>query len=279
MGFVYIRNKGGTGNQLFIYNFGLLLSSKFNLRLIVDNTTGFLRDAYGRCPQLEKLLLAPPQKANLLHQFSFILIKVTPSWLLTLLNIRYISERSSRKLIQVNADNGRKLNYIYADGYFQSVSYLNENNFAIKKYISKVHRFNENYKKFEVQILNSNSVCIHVRRDAYDNLLSKNYYINAIDQIKKHVSNPIFYIFSDSLDWCKEIFKNYNVIFIESPKAADDLQEFFLMLNCNHYIIANSTFSWWAAILGDYGGKVVVAPFKNQLGVKESFYPKGWILI
>jgi hypothetical protein len=279
MGFVYIRNKGGTGNQLFIYNFGLLLSSNFNLPLIVDNTTGFIRDSYGRTPQLERLLYEIPKQANFLHKLSFMLIRKSPNWLLTLLNIRYFSESSAHELIQVNADNGRKPKYIYADGYFQSVSYLIENDFAIKKYISKVHRFNENYKKFEVQILNSNSVCIHVRRDAYDNLLSKNYYINAIDQIKKHVSNPIFYIFSDSLDWCKEVFKNYNVIFIESSKAADDLQEFFLMLNCNHYIIANSTFSWWAAMLGDYSGKVVVAPFKNQLGVKESFYPKGWILI
>jgi hypothetical protein len=279
MGFVYIRNKGGTGNQLFIYNFGLLLSSKFNLRLIIDNATGFLRDTYGRSSQLEKLLSETPNKANIFHHFSFVIVRKTPTWLLNFLNVRYITEKSSHDLIHLNAVNGRKPKYIYADGYFQSVSYLNENDFAIKKSICRIYHFNENYKKFQTQILNSDSVCIHVRRNAYDNLLSKNYYSNAVNHIKMHVSNPAFYIFSDSLDWCKENFKNDNVTFIDSSQATDDVQEFLLMLECNHYIIANSTFSWWAAILGDYGGKVVVAPLQNQLGVKESFYPKGWILV
>jgi len=57
MGYIYLRNKGGLGNQLFIYNFGLLISSKYNLKLVIDNSTGFFKDNYGRIPLLDKLIL------------------------------------------------------------------------------------------------------------------------------------------------------------------------------------------------------------------------------
>ena len=277
MGFIYLRNKGGLGNQLFIYNFGLLLSSKYNLKLIFDNSTGFLKDKYGRTPMLDKLLIENPVEATILQKLSFIIVKKMPVWIKKIIKIQYLLEDNFQKKIDLDDLNLNSSSRIFVEGYFQSFLYLKESAFAIQNNVFEKITFNLCYKNYYDRIISSNSICVHVRRNAYDNLLSKEYYEKAFIAIKKRIKNPSFFIFSDSLDWCETQFQENDVTFVANSNKPDDLQEFFLMKSCKHFIIANSTFSWWAAFLGRYDNKLVIAPSNNQLGIIETFYPNNWL--
>jgi hypothetical protein len=277
MGFVYIRNKGGLGNQLFIYNFGLLLSRKSNLKLIVDNRTGFFNDKYKRSPLLDKLLINNPVDANLINIFFFMIIKKMPFWLLDLFKIMYLNEENAQTLIDIESLDYKSKRRIYVEGYFQSYNYLLNNKFIIQSQVLHNINYNLFYKNVCQNIINSNSICVHVRRNAYDNLLTKEYFEKSFSEIKDKITKPKFFIFSDSIEWCRQHFNENEETIIVHCENTDDLQEFFLMKNCKHFIIANSTFSWWSAVLSNYSNKMIIAPSNNQLGVVESFYPENWI--
>ena len=72
------------------------------------------------------------------------------------------------------------------------------------------------------------------------------------------------YLFSDDIDWCK---KNLSITEAVYPEGNNTLEDFDLMRSCNHNIISNSTFSWWAALLNPNEDKKIIQPnlwFNNQ---------------
>ena len=270
---------GGIGNQLFIYNFGKLVSSKTGLKLILDNSTGFVKDKYGRKPKLDLLFNIKLIEASYTLKVLFILIKKLPKKLLKFLNVELIFESDSKKIIELNWLYNNKSKFFFIQGYFQSHNYVLPNKKHFLELINLNYNFNKNYIDYYNSIVNTTSVCLHVRRDAYDNHLTNSYYINAIQLISKVTTNPTFYVFSDSLNWCRENLFAKNIIFVDVNNNIDDVQEFFLMSNCKYFIVANSSFSWWSAFLGSNTNKIVIAPINNHIGVQDSFYPDTWIKI
>lgn len=194
-------------------------------------------------------------------------------------NVVQICEKSHDKIIEWNKLQIGANSIVYVDGYFQNIYYLNNNYLQIGNYIKQEYNFNLVYENYNTKINSTNSVCVHIRRNAYDNLLTIDYYLKSMDIMRNTLSNPVFYIFSDSLEWCRSNILGSDLIIIENEGQIDDLQEFFLMKNCSHFIIANSTYSWWGAFLGGHFKKMVIAPLNNQLGDKNSLYPQNWICI
>jgi hypothetical protein len=83
--------------------------------------------------------------------------------------------------------------------------------------------------------------------------------------VQERVSNLEAYVFSDDLDWCREALAPIQVplTFVDANRGENSWQDLFLMAACRHSIIANSSFSWWGAWLGDDAGdhnRIVVAP-------------------
>jgi hypothetical protein len=122
----------------------------------------------------------------------------------------------------------------------------------------------------------SEAVVIHVRRGDY--LSEKNrgiyelcdmkYYDSAIDKVKKNVKNPLFFVFSDDIGWCRKSFdKSEKIVFVDDSLNTD-IDDFTLMLQGKHFIIANSTFSWWAAWLNTVPNKIVISPEKWFIDAK-----------
>ena len=91
------------------------------------------------------------------------------------------------------------------------------------------------------------------------NVLDVDYYMKAVEYIRKIVEKPTFYIFSDDLEWCKSSLTFLgDCIYVERTQTEiDDLK---LMSFCQHNIIANSSFSWWGAWLNQNPNKTVIAP-------------------
>lgn len=89
--------------------------------------------------------------------------------------------------------------------------------------------------------------------------------------------------FSDDIPWCKEFFSATDAEYSEGRGDREDLSR---MASCSHHIIANSTFSWWAACLGKNPDRIVVSPshkrgnwFGYEAGVKQDvvdLLPPHW---
>lgn len=140
---------------------------------------------------------------------------------------------------------------------------------------------------------------VHIRRGDYLNLspfhtnLPKSYYEEAIALVREQTNVDGFLFFSDDIEWVKQNFKSDDFFFSETPKektqgnSSAEL-DFRSMTYCDHHIIANSTFSWWGAYLGNNNKKIVIAPngakYKwfgpnlRHLDTKD-LIPEGWMVL
>ena len=90
----------------------------------------------------------------------------------------------------------------------------------------------------------------------------------------------IFFVFSDDINWCKKKlgFNGDNVIFVSQDMPVYETLR--LMYNCKHFILSNSTFSWWGQFLSTSKNKLVVSPSRwNNDGYQLQLIQKDWILI
>lgn len=178
------------------------------------------------------------------------------------------------------------------EGYFQSEMYFQDikDDILNKFFTPKQSNINYITNKYN-SLLNQNNLSIHIRVGGDRTLLqhshknvSIEYYttaINKILEIDPNIENYI--IFSDNIEYCKEIFGDSDsIIYIENEKNYIDL---FLMSMCNHNIIANSTFSWWAAYLNKNPNKTIIAPKSEWFGPSlhhfnlKDLFPKDWITL
>lgn len=125
----------------------------------------------------------------------------------------------------------------------------------------------ESNKELYEAINANNSVCISIRRGDYLNpkyadnyfICDEDYFMKAIERIKQLIDNPVLFFFSDDIEWVKETFKTKLPSFYESGE--DPVWEKLrLMYSCKHFIISNSTFSWWAQYLSRSTNKIVISP-------------------
>ena len=145
----------------------------------------------------------------------------------------------------------------------------------------------EKNKECLSEVSNSESVAVHIRRgdyltgdnlDNYGNICTKDYYNSAIDYIRNHVSNPFFYVFSDEIEWVQENFDFGNVRLVNWNSGNNSFLDMQLMSLCKHQIIANSTFSWWAAWLNQNPDKLVIMPAKWMNHIENpDIGCEGWI--
>jgi hypothetical protein len=164
------------------------------------------------------------------------------------------------------------------EGYFQSYKYFEKYEDIIKKEFT----FKKHILDKAKQILNQyeNTVSINVRRGDY--VTNPNYWNITPEYINEALQNftdkeYTFLITSDDIPWCKEVFPE-GVMFMENNTPFEDL---CIMSLCDHNIIANSTFGWWAAWLNNNPDKKVVAPTNWFIPAKplDDLYPKNWIKI
>lgn len=147
-------------------------------------------------------------------------------------------------------------------------------------------------EKLMQQINSLNAVCVSLRNWTIDvtdqkNLMNRticdeDYYRKAIQYMKEHVENPAFIVFSDDVEWGKQIVSSVagdSVVIVENSldNVAEKLQ---YMSSCKHFILANSTFSWWAQYLSQNENKIVVSPsqwFNNEK--EHPLIDKSWVLL
>lgn len=155
-------------------------------------------------------------------------------------------------------------------GYYQSEKYFCKYKNIIRQEVRVIKEPSEQNKEMLQEIDGCNAVCVHIRRGDYVSnsknaalvVCDESYYKKAMKYIAERLENPVFYVFSDNNDEIEWIKENYHLgyevryVMLNNP----DYEELRLMYHCKHFIIANSTFSWWGAYLSESKDKVVIAP-------------------
>lgn len=280
----------GLGNQMFQYAFYKKLKKKD--KNIYGNLNFYKKNGIHNGYELKKIFnidIENDKKENDFFNLSIrknifqrIINKVLNS-LNILLYIENWGENNINKII------GKKFIRYYF-GWWQSEKYFKDISEEIKLDFKFPEFKNEKNIELKNKILNSNSVSIHIRRGDYQKniylggLAPLAYYKAAIEYIVKIVENPIFYIFSDDVEWCKENLKiNFLTHYIDWNKGKESFRDMQLMSLCKHNIIPNSTFSWWGAWLNSNPNKIVIAPerwFNKCLKWNYSnIVPETWIKI
>ena len=138
-------------------------------------------------------------------------------------------------------------------GFFTSEKYFQHRRKEIIELFKSMEYFDSKYWK--------NSVSLHVRRGDYlvnaSHVCSEEYYRKALIHIDTITQIDFIYVVSDDIPWCKEIFKDKRIFFIE---GVPDYIDFYAQTICSHNIISNSTFSRMATFLNENEGKIVIAP-------------------
>lgn len=134
-------------------------------------------------------------------------------------------------------------------------------------------------------IRNTNSVSVHVRRGDYCDSCRKDlflqsctpqYYESAISVMKEKFQAPVFFVFSDDIPWVKVNLNIPNAYYIDWNKKENSYLDMYLMSLCTASIIANSTFSFWGAMLGNKK-ELVIKP-KKWIGDEiPEIFPTSWL--
>jgi len=124
----------------------------------------------------------------------------------------------------------------------------------------------------------------HIRRGDFisetsdNNISNTDYYDRAIQIISQKMAHPLFIFFSNDIEWVKKCFNLSNAMYVDWNTGIDDWQDMYLMSQCKHNIIANSTFSWWGAYLNANAEKIVVCPSVFIKNIKTpNIYPAEWV--
>lgn len=270
----------GLGNQMFQYAFylsrkainpnskcdmGLLLKRKvhngFELNRIFDLKIG--------SNPFHILLIRTSYYSNFIKQ------------LLKKININIISDTN-------HTVKSKNINYFL--GYWQSENYFSHMREEIRRvFLFPKNNLSEKTKELEKIINCNNSVSIHIRRGdyttnenikLYGNICTLEYYKNAISIINKKVNSPRYFVFSNDIEWCKNNLNIPSPIYVDHNIGNNSWQDMFLMSQCKHNIIANSTFSWWGAWLNSNPEKIIICPTKlDNVNSSPDIFPDSWIKI
>lgn len=181
---------------------------------------------------------------------------------------------------------------IYLEGYWQTEKYFeNIENVILNDFTVKTEPAEKN-KALLDKIKNCNAVAVHIRRgdyvtnpqtESFHGSCDLSYYRKCVALIVKRVSDPHFFVFSDDPKWAKENLQiDFPATFSSHNGPDRGYEDLRLMRHCKHFIIANSSFSWWGAWLSRNSDKIVVAPkrwMRKEDIVTKDLIPDGWLSI
>lgn len=172
-------------------------------------------------------------------------------------------------------------NTIYSDsnryfiGFWQSYKYFDEFYEDIKRQFQMKAELSSIAADYKKKMKETISVSLHIRRTDYNRsvnnvCLKQDFYQIALDKMQEQVGDFKLFIFTDDKEFVRESFHLHEYELVEN---VTDLEEFVLMQQCKNHIIANSTFSWWAAYLSENKGGAVYAPV-TDMWTEEFFLPQ-----
>jgi hypothetical protein len=287
-----VRICGGFGNQLFQYAFFLAIKEKFNETVKLD---AFDMESYALHNgfELERIFKLNADYCTMAEKKQYqgtknIFTKLTKEVRkhLPFINTSYIKEKKHHHFTFQPENFGTENTDIYYRGPWQSPLYFSDVEQVLREHLVFPEFSDAKSCALSEYIQDQETVSIHIRRGDYlkhkalGGICDLPYYENAIEKIETLVENPLYVVFSDDIEWCKENIKVKNARFVDWNSGEQSFQDMHLMSLCKHNIIANSSFSWWGAWLNANQQKIVIAPNKwihytDALGI----LPEQWLQV
>ena len=257
---------GGIGNQLFQIIFAQKFASINDLKIeyCLDY---YSIDGYKRKSVLHKLWpdavvsSVPENSSNLLVQ------ETDLDW-----------PTCAGKLPQINVPN--HISHVKLQGYWQDYRILAEEdieNILIRFKNSFTEEIEELYRIIKED---NNSTAVHIRRHDYKHhgLTKEKYYLDILKWLKVRFGTLNVLVFSDEPNYASEFLSSsdHNFQFVNT---GDDLADLYIMSACNIQVIANSSYSWWSAVLSKSRLIFYPEPWSLFGNVSDYMCPKEWIKI
>lgn len=301
---IYAELTGGLGNQMFVYAFARALGLRCGEPVTLLDRQDWREGApaHTRCG-LEDLCISPQvaicgEPAFAKHHLPLqnaaktLMIKreqrggmQNRDWrpfearmapLLNRLGLHFVTEG------YIPARRGRLPRDFLAWGYFQAEGYFADQAPAIRRELRTRGPLSPEGAAFADAIRASACpVCLHWRCGDYRRpenaalqVCTPAYYAAACRRVARELPGAELFLFSDEPDWAMTHLDPAGLpVHPAAPhSAAEDLA---LMQLCRHFILSNSTFSWWAQYLGDFPGKRVFAPGRWYANGKVSSLLEG----
>ncbi|OYZ27512.1 MAG: alpha-1,2-fucosyltransferase [Hydrogenophilales bacterium 17-64-65] len=291
---IITRIKGGLGNQLFCYAAARRLALANHAELVLDDVSGFVRDhEYQRHYQL--------------GHFNIPFRKATPAERLEPMSRvrRYLKRAMNRRrpfearryIQQEGIDFDCRLltvkprGTVYLEGYWQSEQYFKDVEATIREELRIIPPKDKINRAMAERIRSCLAVAVHVRffdapQEIGVNNASGDYYARAVARMECLAPDAHYFVFSDQPAAARDrIPLPDDRITLVSHNQGDEnaYADLWLMTQCQHFIIANSTFSWWGGWLGGCKEKIVIYPDLEMRQDKSAPFnlsgdqPTGWI--
>lgn len=290
---IVARMDGGLGNQMFQYALASILGQKNSATILLDKSF---------FDQTEKRLGHTPRKFELsVFNNSYTFTSTTDLLFFKQLSV-FNKLRRELRINYPKMYHEPSFRYdekalglktpVYIKGFFQSYKYFIGHEKLIRELFTfPIASLDTVNKELIITIKNTNAIAIHIRRGDYVNDLTTqqyhgncglDYYLEAIALVATKVTDMKLFFFSDDSEWVKEQFKSlpYSKIFVDHNNGENSWKDMLLMCSCKHNIIANSSFSWWAAWLNGNSEKIVIAPKKWFAVIKNDtndLIPPEWM--
>ena len=285
---------GGLGNQMWQYALLVALRERFPEEKVYYNASFFNGYPLHNGFELDRIFNITAKQASIkdirkvYHFFigHYYLLKLYTHYFPALrTEIREVESTPFREeVLQQEGD-------FYYNGYWADHRYFDAIRPQLLIEFSLRAPIDKKNKDLLAIMTNKASCSVHVRRgdylkdSDYYGICDLEYYQKAIRIVKEKIASPIRYlVFSNEINWCKAnlaaCFGDDDVVYVDWNKGADSYKDMYLMSRCQANIIANSSFSWWAAYLNEHPNKLVVSPFhyKNRdMGFKVAL--DEWICI
>ena len=281
---IVVKLTWGLGNQMFQYAAGRALALRHQTQLLLD-TRAFAKQSLREFSLDRFSIQVSVATAKDLHQW--------PSWSRKpsawLQRLGISTNRYKQPTFSFDPSWNAVSDNTMIEGYFQSEKYFSEIKSILRQeFLPKSMPTGAN-RDFEMLITSTESVMIHIRRGDYvsnpkalktHGLCSISYYENALDQIYSKVKDPHFFIFSDDLDWVADnLHLRGDVAYVSGNISFPEI-DLYLMSRCKHFVLANSSFSWWGAWLGGDEKSMRIAPrpwFDKPSFEESDLIPDMWI--
>jgi len=281
----------GLGNQLFQYAFGRALSLRKNVPFALD--LYFYHSApqdpkHPRAYQLDRFCI----RENIIPDDEVSkFIDPTPiekgmTRLETLIRPYYKRRIVYERDLVFDENMWNVEDDAYLVGYWQDLRYFCDYEEQIREDLRFRQAPDGKDKELMEEIRGCNSVGIHVRRGDYltdpftldlAGITSLDFYRRSVADMAGKVSDPRYFVFTDDPDWVRQNLDlgiEYQLVHHNDQlRAFEDMR---LLSSCRHFILSNSSFSWWGAWLGEHKGKIVYAPAVWRRSGPNMYTPPQW---